>query len=137
MLYFARVVIRSMNVWRPLEVAVSGAARLLWPGLQALNTRVPASSFHPDWAPGPLLKSRERTKPPLGWPRQTDSLCPTCVRRARQRILDGEQSIETLVKTHVAEIPATILERDGNVLIEKTCPEHGTFTDTLAIDPAL
>jgi uncharacterized radical SAM superfamily Fe-S cluster-containing enzyme len=136
MLYFARVVIRSMNVWRPLEVAVSGAARLLWPGLQALNTRVPASSFHPDWAPGPLLKSRERTKPPLGWPRQTDSLCPTCVRRARQRILDGEQSIETLVKTHVAEIPATILERDGNVLIEKTCPEHGTFTDTLAIDPA-
>ena len=29
-----------------------------------------------------------------------------------------------------------IVERDGKVLIEKTCPLHGTFTDTLAINPA-
>src|SRR4029079_6398179 len=70
------------------------------------------------------------------WPRRTDSLCPTCVREARQRILNGEQSIETLVETQVGEIPASILERNGRVIIEKTCPMHGTFTDTLAINPA-
>jgi 7,8-dihydro-6-hydroxymethylpterin dimethyltransferase len=124
-----------MNVWTPLEVALSGTARLLWPGVQALNKRLPSSSFHPRWAPRPLLKSHERTKPPLGWPRRTDSLCPTCVREARQRILSGEQSVETLVNTHVGEIPASILERDGCIVIEKTCPMHGTFTDTLAISP--
>ena len=33
--------------------------------------------------PAPLLKSRERTSPQLGWPRTTDSLCPTCVRETR------------------------------------------------------
>ena len=125
-----------MSVWTPLELALSGTARLLWPGLQALNGRFPSKPFHPHWAPGPLLKSSQRTKPTLGWPRRTDSLCPTCVREARQRILDGEQAVETLVNEHVAEIPATIVERDGRVLIEKTCPVHGTFTDTLAIDPA-
>ena len=37
---------------------------------------------------------------------------------------------------HVGEIKAHIFERDGKVVIEKTCPIHGTFTDTLAINPA-
>ena len=35
-----------------------------------------------------------------------------------------------------ARFPAHIFERDGKVVIEKTCPQHGTFTDTLAINPA-
>ena len=30
----------------------------------------------------------------------------------------------------------TIFERDGKVIVEKTCPSHGTFVDTLAINPA-
>ena len=37
----------------------------------------------PNWAPGPMLKSWEKSKPVLGWPRTTDSLCPTCVREVR------------------------------------------------------
>jgi hypothetical protein len=82
------------------------------------------------------LKSAERSKPPLGWPRSTDSLCPICVREARARILSGEQSVETLVLEHVGEIRADILERDGRIIVEKTCPMHGTFNDTLAINPA-
>ena len=49
--------------------------------------------FQPKWAPAPLLKSRERTKPQLGWPRTTDSLCPTCVRETRARILSGAMPI--------------------------------------------
>jgi 7,8-dihydro-6-hydroxymethylpterin dimethyltransferase len=124
-----------MNVWKPLELAVTGAAKLAWPAFQALNRHFAEGSFQPKWAPAPLLKSRQRTSPGFGWPRTTDSLCPACVRDARTRILSGEQSIETLVREHVGEIRADIIERDGKVVIEKTCPAHGTFTDTLAIDP--
>ncbi len=124
-----------MNVWKPLELAVTAAAKLAWPAFQAVNRQFAEGSFQPKWAPKPLLKSRQRTSPGFGWPRTTDSLCPVCVRDARARILSGEQSVETLVEEHVGEIRAHILERDGKVVIEKTCPTHGTFTDTLAIDP--
>jgi uncharacterized radical SAM superfamily Fe-S cluster-containing enzyme len=125
-----------MNVWRPVETVLTHAARAAWPVFQAVNRHLEGQSFTPRWAPAPLLKSHQRTKPPLGWPRTTDSLCPTCVKEARVRILSGEQSIETLVHDHVGEIPAQILERDGRIVVEKTCPTHGTFVDTLAINPA-
>ncbi len=125
-----------MNVWKPAELVLTGVAQLAWAVLQAVNSRFEGSTFHPKWAPGPLLKSGERTKPTFGWPRQTDSLCPICVRETRARILSGEQSLDTLINEKAGEIPAQILERDGKVIIEKTCPQHGTFTDTLAINPA-
>jgi len=125
-----------MNAWRPLELALAGGARILWPAFQAINRRFDSKPIHPSWAPAPLLKSRERTSPPLGWPRTTDSLCPTCVRETRARILAGEQAIDSLVSDHVGEIKADIVERDGAVIVEKRCPLHGTFTDTLAINPA-
>jgi uncharacterized radical SAM superfamily Fe-S cluster-containing enzyme len=82
------------------------------------------------------LKSWERTSPVLGWPRTTDSLCPTCVREARARILSGADDVDILRTSVAGEIKAQILERDGRIVIEKTCPSHGTFTDTLAINPA-
>jgi uncharacterized radical SAM superfamily Fe-S cluster-containing enzyme len=126
----------GMNVWRPVELALTYGARFAWPALQAVNSRFEGHAFQPRWAPAPLKKQRERTKPQFGWPRQTDSLCPTCVRETRSRILSGEQSVESLLNEHVGEIKANIIERDGKVLIEKTCPLHGTFTDTLAINPA-
>jgi hypothetical protein len=125
-----------MNLWTPVELAVVGAARAAWPVFQLINRHFEGPSFHPSWAPAPLPKTRERTKPPLGWPRATDSLCPTCVRETRARILSGEQAIDSLIDGHTGEITAHIVERDGKVVIEKTCPQHGTFTDTLAIDPA-
>jgi hypothetical protein len=128
--------IDRMNVWRPLEAALSYGARLAWPALQAVNRRFPSQSFQPKWAAAPLLKSTERSSPQLGWPRTTDSLCPTCVREARDKILSGAQSISSLVDGQVGEIKAHIVERDGKVIVEKTCPLHGTFTDTLAINPA-
>jgi len=125
-----------MDLWKPLELVATVAARLAWPGFQAVSHRFKSKTFQPAWAPGPLPKSHERTSPQLGWPRTTDSLCPTCVRDTRSRVLSGEQSLESLVGGHTAEIRADILERDGKVVIEKTCPIHGTFTDTLAINPA-
>ena len=125
-----------MNVWRPVEMALSYGARLAWPAFQTLNRQFGTTTFQPKWAPAPLMNSSDRSRPQLGWPRTTDSLCPVCVREARARILAGEQSIESLVNDHVAEIKASIVERDGKVVIEKTCARHGTFVDTLAINPA-
>ena len=93
-------------------------------------------SFTPKWSDKPLLKSYQKTKPPLGWPRETDSLCPTCVREARQEILDGKKDVSVLLNEKVGEIKATILERDGKILMVKDCPIHGHFEDVMAIDTA-
>ena len=125
-----------MGVWKPIEQALNGGARLAWPILQGINGLFAEGSFQPRWASAPLLKSRDRSMPTFGWPRTTDSLCPTCVRETRSQILSGERAIASLVNQSVGEIPATILERDGRVIVEKTCPTHGTFTDTLSISPA-
>ena len=107
-----------------------------WNGFQAVNGRVAENaSPSPEWAPGPLLKSRQRTKPPLGWPRETDSLCPRCVVDTRNAILNGERDLADLVDGHVGEIKARIQEDKGRLIIRKTCPEHGTFEDLLSMDP--
>ena len=118
------------------ERIATGGARLAWPVVRAVAQAIPARAFRPRWAPAPLMKSRERSKPTLGWPRTTDSLCPICVKETRRRILDGEQDVETLTAGHAGEITAHIFERDGRIVVEKTCPQHGTFSDVLAIDPA-
>jgi tetraether lipid synthase len=125
-----------MTATRVLEAAVTYAANAGWVVSQALNRWIPSKSFQPRWAPRPLLRSWERTSPVLGWPRTTDSLCPTCVREARARILSGADDVDILRTSVAGEIKAQILERDGRIVIEKTCPSHGTFTDTLAINPA-
>ena len=104
----------TINVWRPVETVLDAAPRVSpGPRFRPSTAGSNPATFQPKWAPAPLLKSHERSKPPLGWPRTTDSLCPTCVKEARQRILSGEQSIETLVNEHVGEIKAHIIERDG------------------------
>jgi hypothetical protein len=125
-----------MNLWKPVELALTGAARLAWPAVRAVNRLQQGRAFQPRWAPAPLMKSHQRSKPQLGWPRTTDSLCPACVKETRQRILAGDTSVDTLLKQQPGEIKAHILERDGRIIIEKTCAVHGTFTDTLAINPA-
>jgi len=100
--------------------------------LMALNRLVPEGSIQPRWAPKPLLKSRQKTRPPLGLPRETDSLCPECVFETRGKVLGGDLSIEELVKLNPGEIKARIFEEDGKVFMEKTCPRHGTVKDRLA-----
>src|SRR2546428_626520 len=88
----------------------------------------------PKWSDKPLLKSYEKTKPPLGWPRSTDSLCPKCVPEIRQQILDGKLPYEVLLNEKVGEIKATIVEKDGKVMMVKQCPKHGLFEDVMSID---
>ncbi len=52
---------------------------------------------------------------PIGLPKQVESLCPEC----REKI------------------PAQILERDGKVIMEKVCPDHGLIRDLVYSDAAL
>ena len=113
-----------------LSIAANGA----WAVFNGLNKINQNPSFTPKWSDKPLLKSYEKTKPPLGWPRETDSLCPTCTREARQAILDGKKDVSVLLNEKVGEIKATILERDGKILMVKDCPIHGHFEDVMAID---
>jgi len=116
--------------------ATRGAASLAWSAFQAVNRRIPENpSIHPDWAPGPLPKSRDRTKPPLGWPRDTDSLCPRCVIEVRDAIVSGERDISEFTEGHSGEVKAHIVEEDGKLFIRKTCEKHGDFEDVISIDP--
>ena len=119
-------------VEKGLAVAANGA----WQVFSRLNQVSQNPSFTPKWSDKPLLKSYQKTKPPLGWPRETDSLCPNCVREARQSILDGKTPVESLLNEKVGEIKATILEQDNKIVMVKDCPVHGHFEDVMAIDTA-
>src|SRR5271154_5671344 len=118
------------------EKAVTMAAGAAWKVFNALNSIKPNASFTPKWSEKPLLKSWEKQKPPLGWPRTTDSLCPKCVPEMRRKILDGELPVDVLRTEKMGEIKAQIVNRDGKILMVKDCPIHGHFEDVMAIDPA-
>jgi uncharacterized radical SAM superfamily Fe-S cluster-containing enzyme len=123
----------------PIKYAEKGlafAANGAWQVFSLLNKINQGPTMTPRWSDKPIPKSYEKTKPPLGWPRQTDSLCPTCVREARQAILDGARPLETLLNEKVGEIKATITEKDGKIVMLKDCPVHGHFEDVMAIDTA-
>jgi uncharacterized radical SAM superfamily Fe-S cluster-containing enzyme len=123
-------------VKKSAERAVSRAARALWPLVEAYDARVEGPRVQPKWAPAPLARGAERTKPQLGWPRETDSLCPICVREARTSVLSGDIDLARFVESHPGEIRARIVERGGRIVMEKECPKHGSFDDVMSIDPA-
>ena len=118
-----------------VEKAASIAANAAWAVFEKLNSVNPNPSFTPKWSEKPLLKSYQKTKPPLGWPRTTDSLCPKCVPDIRNKIINGELPVEILKNQKVGEIKAQIIERDGKILMVKDCAVHGHFEDVMAIDP--
>jgi len=117
-----------------VEKAASIAANATWAVFEKLNSINPNPSFTPKWSEKPLLKSYQKTKPPLGWPRTTDSLCPKCVPDIRNKIINGDLPVEILKNQKVGEIKAQIIERDGKILMVKDCPTHGHFEDVMAID---
>jgi len=116
------------------EKVLTYAARGAWAVFEKANSIKPRPSFTPKWSDKPILKSWEKTKPPLGWPRSTDSLCPKCVPEIRQKIVDGKLPHEILLNEKAGEIKATIIERDGKILMVKDCPIHGHFEDVMAMD---
>ncbi len=118
-----------------VEKAVTIGAKGVWFIYDRLNRINPKDSPIPKWSDKPLLKSYQKEKPPLGWPRETDSLCPKCVPEIRQQILDGHLPVDILMNEKVGEVKATIIERDGKIMMVKQCEKHGLFEDVMSIDP--
>lgn len=116
---------------------VTGIADLAWRLFQTVNTRIPEGKLpQPRWAPGRIFKSRDRSKPPLGFPRETDSLCPVCVPEIREKIVRGEVELGLLLTNRPGEIKAKLVEENGRILIRKVCEKHGPFEDVLSTNPA-
>jgi 7,8-dihydro-6-hydroxymethylpterin dimethyltransferase len=122
------------QVMRAMDAVVCKTAAVTFNTIQFFNKHNPNPSFTPKWSDKPLLKSWEKTKPTLGWPRQTDSLCPDCVKEAREAIIHGKKDWRDLMNEKVGEIKAQIVERDGQIWMIKECPIHGHYEDMMAID---
>src|SRR5208283_5423465 len=125
---------KRAKVFERVMVQAAKGGWVVYSRLNSLFADTP--SFTPKWSDKPLLKSYEKEKPPLGWPRTTDSLCPKCVPEIRKQIVDGKLPHEILLNEKVGELKAQIIERDGKILMVKDCPIHGHFEDVMSIDPA-
>ncbi|MDQ6787033.1 MAG: radical SAM protein, partial [Acidobacteriota bacterium] len=123
-----------MRPIKHFEKSLTYIASGVFKAVKSANQYKPNPSFTPKWSDKPLLKSWQKTKPTLGFPRTTDSLCPNCVIEAREDILSGKQDVSLLVNEKVGEIKAQIIERDGQIWMIKDCPKHGHFEDLMAID---
>ena len=98
-----------------VDATVCYGAGVTFDSIQFFNKFNLAPSFTPKWTEKPLLKSWQKTKPSLGWPRQTDSLCPQCVKEAREAIINGKAAWTKLLHEKVGEVKAETIERDGQV----------------------
>ncbi|MGI8735226.1 MAG: radical SAM protein [Pyrinomonadaceae bacterium] len=123
-----------MRPVKHVEKGLTLVAGALHDVIQSVNKYKPNPSFTPKWSDKPLLKSWQKSKPTLGWPRTTDSLCPNCVIEARESILSGKQDVSVLINEKVGEIKAQIIERNGEIWMVKDCAIHGHFEDMMAID---
>ncbi len=119
-----------------VEKALTYAAQAAWTVFDKANQIQQNPSFTPKWSEKPLLKSYQKAKPPLGWPRETDSLCPRCIPEIRKEVLDGKKPLSLLIDQKMGEIKAHVIERDGKILMVKDCPVHGHFEDVMSIDTA-
>ena len=122
------------HAWKVLDYGLCKTAAVTFNTIQFFNKYKPNPSFTPKWSDKPLQKSWEKSKPTLGWPRQTDSLCPGCVKEAREAILQGRKDWRDLVHEKVGEIKAQIIEREGEIWMVKECPIHGKYEDMMAVD---
>jgi len=126
--------IRGQRLLKYVDQAVCSTATVVFDTVQFFNKYRPGQTFIPKWSDKTLLKSYQKTKPPLGWPRQTDSLCPECVKEARAKIINGDENWQSLLTEKTGEVKADIIERDGQVWMVKDCPIHGRCEDMMAVD---
>src|SRR5271154_6047243 len=124
----------STKLWKTFDWALCKTAGVTYNTIQYFNKFNPNPSFTPKWSDKPLLKSWEKSKPTLGWPRTTDSLCPDCVKETREAITNGKKDWTALVHEKVGEIKAQIIERDGQVWMVKECPIHVKYEYLMAVD---
>ena len=122
----------SVGLARIFRIASNGA----WLVSNIVNAILPEGELPcPTWAPGRLLRSRERMQMMVGVPRKTLSLCPDCNREAAEAVIRGDASVADF-KNRPGIIEAEILEEAGRILIRKGCERHGPFEDVLSNHPA-
>ncbi|MCZ6832426.1 MAG: radical SAM protein [Acidobacteria bacterium] len=117
---------------KTLGRGLSTLANAAWKGVRAGDRLFPERTFKPKWAPSPLQKTKDMTAPTMGFPRETDSLCPGCIIEVRESILSGEVDYRVLIDGNPGEIKAQIIERDNQVWMVKECPKHGRYEDLMA-----
>jgi 7,8-dihydro-6-hydroxymethylpterin dimethyltransferase len=114
---------------------VHTAANAAWKVLRPINSILLQGSLpSPRWAPGRLLKQRDRTPMPTGVPRKALSLCPDCNRETVEAVLKGEIDAADF-RDNPGIIEAEILEEGGRILMRKACEKHGPFEDALSNHP--
>jgi uncharacterized radical SAM superfamily Fe-S cluster-containing enzyme len=118
-----------------MTTTVHAIANAAWRILQPINNILPEGKLpRPSWAPGRLLKQRDRTPMDTGVPRKTLSLCPDCNREAVEAVLKGEIHAADF-RDNPGIIEAEILEEGGRILMRKACEKHGPFEDALSNHP--
>src|SRR5437660_3915422 len=111
------------------------ASNAAWLVSKTINGVFPeGKSPSPSWAPGRLLKQRDRMSMDTGIPRKTLSLCPDCNREAVEAVLKSEIDVADF-RDNPGIIEAEILEEGGRILMRKACEQHGPFEDTLSNHP--
>ena len=101
-----------MRLIQALETAATRTAGALWPLVRRVADRNRQAPFQPDWAPAPLQGPGQHM-PTLHWPRETDSLCPHCVKEAREAIVSGARDWQALLDETPGEVRAVIREQGG------------------------
>jgi len=115
---------------------VRGLSSIAWRIFQSADSTFPRRSGPvPTWATAPLPKSWERSAPPLGVPRWTESLCPRCNAEAVAAVLSGHATVSDF-RDRPSIIDAQIFEKAGRILMRKHCAGHGIFEDVLSTNPA-
>ena len=92
-----------MRPIKHIEKGLTYVASGVFNAVKSVNQFKPNPSFTPKWSDKPILKSWQKSKPTLGFPRQTDSLCPNCVIEAREDILAGKQDVSLLINEKVGD----------------------------------
>jgi len=93
---------------------------------ERLNRISPNPSFTPKWSDKPLQKSWQKEKPPSDG--RGHGLALSEVRAGDSQADSRRQAAhEVLLNEKVGEIKAQIIERDGQILMVKDCPKHGTL----------
>jgi tetraether lipid synthase len=115
--------------------AFCATANAIWKLLRPINIVLPEGHLpSPSWAPGRLLKQRDRMPMETGVPRKTLSLCPNCNHEAVEAVLKGEIGVADF-RDNPGIIHAEILEEGGRILMRKACERHGPFEDALSNHP--
>src|SRR5207249_4266136 len=112
-----------------------GASNATWLVSKAINEVFPEGNLRsPSWAPGRLLKRRERAPMPTGIPRSTLSLYHDSNHEAVETVLKCEIDIANLRENPGVD-EAEIVEEAGRILMRKSCKKHGPFEDALYNHP--